>query len=157
VAGSTEPTPPQPLHEAPERPVQRPDGAAPDTAAAHAPRFSRHAPSRPVDTSRIWTCVVEWSAGYRKSVFRAMAAPAGQQRRKPIAQSPPIMWTLMADPEPSSPEIVAALRELMNALRDAGWERVEAGGAWYALRFVWRQDGEPRPIAPLTGKASTPE
>jgi hypothetical protein len=63
------------------------------------------------------------------------------------------MWTLMSEPDPPTPEKVEVLRALVEALEDEGWERIESAGPWYAQRFVWRQDGQPRPIAPLTGKA----
>jgi hypothetical protein len=77
-----------------------------------------------------------------------MAGPPGSDsRRKPIAESPPLRWTLMTDPEPPTPEMVAGVKVLMAALIAAGWERTEPGGAWYAQRFLWRGEGEPGPVS----------
>lgn len=141
-------TPLQPLHDAPERPVERAD-----IPAAPRRRFARRMPW-PAETADLWTCEVDWNAGYLKSAFRAMAAPPGEHRRKSIAESPPIKWTFMSDPEPPTAETAAALGELVAALANEGWERIESAGPWYALRFVWHREGQPRPIAPLTGKAT---
>jgi hypothetical protein len=93
----------------------------------------------------MWTCELAWKPGYRKSCFRAMAAPPGGKRR-PIGESRPLRWTLMADPEPPTRELVEAARELVKALQEAGWERTGAAGAWWEQRFLWRGDGEPGTI-----------
>jgi hypothetical protein len=110
----------------------------------------------PAEAQRLWTCEIEWKAGYRKSAFRAVARPPGGGKRRPIGESPPVRWTLMSDPEPPTPEFVAAARQLMAGLKAAGWERVGAGGRWYAQRFLWRGDGEPGPIE-VPGLAEAPE
>ena len=60
----------------------------------------------------------------------------------------------MGEPDPPTPEKVDAVRGLIAALVDQGWERIESAGPWYAQRFVWPHDGQPRPIAPPTGKAA---
>ena len=118
-----------------------------------AERFARRRPW-PQGVAGLWTCEIEWKPGYRKSRFRAMAAQPGESHREPFGESAPVMWTLMSEPDPPTPEKVAVLRDLMEALEDQGWDRVESAGPWYAQRFVWRQDGQPRPIEPLTGKAA---
>ena len=60
----------------------------------------------------------------------------------------------MSEPEPPTPELAVRVRALMTALETAGWQHIGRGDRWYAQRFVWRQDGQPRPIEPLTGKAA---
>jgi hypothetical protein len=101
----------------------------------------------PEEAARVWTCEIGWKAGYVKSTFRAMAhPPGGEGRRKPIAESPPLRWTLMSDPEPATPDMVAGVKALIAALIEAGWEPIEPGVAWYAQRFLWRGDGEPGPV-----------
>ena len=109
-------------------------------------RFARVRPW-PKEAETLWTCEIVWKAGYVKSTFRAMAAPpGGAGRRRPIAESPPLRWTLMTDPEPPTPEMLTNVRALVRAVIAAGWERTEAGGAWFAQRFVWRGEGEPGPV-----------
>jgi hypothetical protein len=107
-------------------------------------RFARPEPWPAAD--RMWTCEIAWKPGYVKSVFRAMAAAPGAKRRKSIGDSPPLRWTLMTDPEPPTPEMVETVRELAEALEAAGWERTDAVGPWYALRFVWQREGQPRRV-----------
>jgi hypothetical protein len=124
-----------------------------DVDLVPADRFARRRPW-PEGASGVWTCEVEWKSGYRKSTFRAMAAAPGARRRKLIAESAPVMWTLMGEPDPPTPEKVAVLRELIDALADQGWERIECAGPWFAQRLVWRHTEQPRPIGPLTGKAT---
>ena len=97
----------------------------------------------PQEATSLWTCEIAWKAGYLKSNFRAMAAPPGSGRRKSIAESPSLRWTLMTDPEPPTPEMIASVKALVSALVAAGWERTGSGPAWYAQRFLWRGSGEP--------------
>ena len=141
--------------------------AAPAPAAAAAPavvpprplavpplparRFARPQPW-PEEAARTWTCEIDWKPGYIRSGFRAMAAAPGDPRRTRFGQSRPIKWTLMSEPEPPTDELVEALRELVTALTQAGWERIGPGGPWYAQRFLWGGDRQPRPLAPLKGK-----
>ena len=73
--------------------------------------------------------------------------PPGAGRRKSIGESPSLRWTLMTDPEPPTPEMIASVKALVSALVAAGWERTGTGAAWYAQRFVWRGSGEPRAVA----------
>ncbi len=75
-----------------------------------------------------------------------MTGPPGGQRRKAIAESPSLKWTLMTDPEPPTSEMIAGVRALVGALAAAGWERVDPGAAWYEQRFLWRGKGEPTPV-----------
>jgi hypothetical protein len=125
-------------------------GPRPVPRAADAPparRFARDQPW-PEEAATVWTCEIAWKAGYVKSTFRAMAGPpGGDGRRKSIGESPPLRWTLMTDPEPPTPEMVAGVKALLAALVAAGWERTQPGGAWYAQRFLWRGTGEPGPVA----------
>jgi hypothetical protein len=142
-----------PVAKAAPRPRFVPPVPTPELELPSAERFARHRPW-PDGVAGLWTCEIEWRPGYRKSRFRAMAAPPGASRRQAFGESAPVMWTLMSEPDPPTPEKVAVLRELMEALEDQGWDRVESAGPWYAQRLVWRQDGQPRPIAPLTGRAA---
>jgi hypothetical protein len=144
------PAPPAPPAPPPAPPAPPP--ALPEIGATPAKRFARRGPW-PGEAAGFWTCEVEWKPGYRKSTFRAMAAPPGQARRHPIAESSPVMWTLMGQPDSPTPQTMEPLQGLLAALAAEGWERIEGAGPWYALRFLWRRDGQPRPISPLTGKA----
>jgi hypothetical protein len=105
-------------------------------------RFERPAPWP--EAEHEWTCEIDWKPGYIKSYFRAMAAPPGAKRRQPIGESSSLRWTLMIEPEPPTDELVEAVRELMDALHAAGWERTYSHGPWYALRFRWRGEGLPQ-------------
>ncbi len=160
------PTPTGPLGVAPElprrdaRPPRRaaaptPLSDAPEALRAGAPepepvvparRFARAQPW-PEEAETLWTCEIAWKAGYLKSAFRAMAGAPGGGRRKSIGESPSLRWTLMTDPEPPTPEMIASVKVVVSALVAAGWERAGVGTSWYAQRFVWRGDGEPRPVA----------
>jgi hypothetical protein len=133
-----------------------PPVAAPVAPPAEEPLEGRFARSQPwpEDATEAWTCEVEFKPGYRKSTFRAMAAAPGEvRRRRRIVESGPIKWMLMGEPEPPTPEMAEAVRDVTAALTDQGWEHIGSGSRWYAQRFVWRQDDEPRPIAPQTGSA----
>ncbi|HEX2032013.1 MAG TPA: hypothetical protein VHL78_11535, partial [Actinomycetota bacterium] len=95
------------------------------------------------EAAELWSCQIDWKPGYRKSTFRAMAAAPGARKRRPIAESAPIRWTLMGDADPDVPEVVAALRDLIAAVEAAGWERTDPGNDWFQQRFLWRREGEP--------------
>lgn len=123
-----------------------------EEAAMAARRLARPEPWPEAETE--WTCEIGWKAGYRKSVFRAMVAAPGPGRRRSIGESAPILWTFMADPMPPTPELVAAVKALVAALEEAGWERARPAGPWYALRFLWRGQGEPQRIE-VQGTEST--
>ena len=126
--------------------------APPAPAPAPAPT-RRFATTWPDDAAQGWTCEIDWKAGYRASSFRAMAAPPGATKRRAFGESSAGRWTLMADPEPPTPELVACVRDLRDALQAAGWEDVGRGRHWYALRFVWTHTEDPRPLEPQTRKA----
>jgi hypothetical protein len=132
-------SPTAPVSGGPEA-LRRPEPVVP------ARRFARARPW-PKEAETLWTCEIAWKAGYLKSTFRAMAGPPGAGRRKSIGESPSLRWTLMTDPEPPTPEMIASVKALVSALVAAGWERTGTGAAWYAQRFVWRGSGEPRAIA----------
>jgi len=168
------PPPPKPLRHRPEvphreatrRPQQpatplssKPEAVRPSAPPPVAPakRFARPRPW-PEEAATLWTCEIAWKAGYVKSAFRAMGGPPGGSRRQSLAESPPLRWTLMTDPEPPTPEMIATVKVLMTALQDAGWERIEPGPAWYAQRFLWRGQGEPRPVVvPQPAEGETPQ
>lgn len=116
-------------------------------------RFGRPHPW-PEEAASTWTCEIDWKPGYIRSGFRAMAAAPGDPRRTRFGQSRSIKWTLMSEPEPPTDELVEVLRELVTALTQAGWERIGPGGPWYAQRFLWAGDRQPRPLAPLKGKTA---
>jgi hypothetical protein len=137
--------PPHPSGPAPE--------PAPDMPLTPARRFARLVPW-PEEAAALWTCEIDWKAGYRRSSFRAMAEPPGAGKRRQIGESPPLRWTLMSNPEPPTPEFVAVARALIVALEAAGWERIGRGGRWYAQRFLWRGTGEPGPVV-VQGTAET--
>ena len=135
-------SPATPLSNAPEalgRPEAQPEPVVP------ARRFARARPW-PEEAETLWTCEIAWKAGYLKSTFRAMAGPPGSSRRKSIGESPSLRWTLMTDPEPPTPEMIASVKALVSALVAAGWERTGTGAGWYAQRFIWRGSGEPRAV-----------
>jgi hypothetical protein len=134
--------PAAPLSEAPE--ALRAAEPEPEPAVP-ARRFARARPW-PDEAETLWTCEIAWKAGYLKSTFRAMAGAPGAGRRKSIGESPSLRWTLMTDPEPPTPEMIASVKVLVSALVEAGWERAGAGTSWYAQRFIWRGEGEPRPV-----------
>jgi hypothetical protein len=127
-----------------------PPAPAPASAPAPARRF---ASAWPEDARDRWTCEIDWKAGYRASSFRAMAGPPGATKRHPLGESSAGRWTLMADPEPPTPELVACVRDLSDALQAAGWDDAGRGRHWYALRFVWTHTEDPRPLEPQTRKA----
>jgi hypothetical protein len=141
--------PPAPRRAAPQRPSVPPP-------AAPVRRFARATPW-PAAARELWTCEIGWKAGYRKSSFRAMAAPPGSDKREPLADAPAVSWTLMGDPEPPTPELAVRVRALMTALEAAGWEHIGRGGRWYAQRFLWRGTGDPQPVAvPEPARAGEP-
>jgi hypothetical protein len=145
-----------PLTEAPEA-LNVPRESVPPRAAPIR-RFARATPW-PAQASELWTCEIGWKAGYRKSSFRAMAAPPGTDKREPVADSPAVGWTLMGDPEPPTPELAVRVRALMNALEEAGWEHIGRGPRWYEQRFLWRGTGQPAQLAvpELSGRGEPPE
>jgi hypothetical protein len=131
--------------------VPRASAGADELDVPPAKRFARKQ-SWPADAAGIWTCQLEWKAGYRNSTFRAMAgAPGDQRRRHRMGESEPIKWMLKGEPVPPTPEMAAAVRVLTATLVDAGWEHIGMGRRWYGQRFVWRQEGEPRPVRSQTG------
>ena len=136
---------PTPLSDAPEA-LRAGAGAPEPEPVVPARRFARAQPW-PEEAETLWTCEIAWKAGYLKSAFRAMAGAPGGGRRKSIGESPSLRWTLMTDPEPPTTEMIASVKVLVSALVAAGWERAGAGTSWYAQRFVWRGDGEPRAVA----------
>ena len=151
-------------HEAVEgpQPASRPEGRDPAPVrwiapapprAGPPPSASRFARARtwPEEAARAWTCEIDWKPGYIRSGFRAMAAPPGEQRRKAFAHSRPVKWTLMGDAEPTQ-DMIEVLQELVIALTEDGWVRIGTVGPWYSQRFLWAGNGQPRPLAPLTGK-----
>ena len=145
--------PPSPLSNAPEALGGREPEPEPVVPAR---RFARPRPW-PQEAETLWTCEIAWKAGYLKSTFRAMAGPPDGGRRKSIGESPSLRWTLMTDPEPPTSEMLASVKVLVAALIEAGWERAGAGTSWYAQRFVWRGEGEPRPVAiPDPAEAAEP-
>jgi hypothetical protein len=145
--------PPVTVPESPEAPA---DWIAPTPPSPAAPRPppSRFAGVRawPDEAARAWTCEIDWKPGYIRSGFRAMAAPPGEQRRKALGQSRSVKWMMMGDAEPPTQDLVDVLHELMTALTEDGWVRIGPGEHWYSQRFLWAGNGQPRPLAPLTGK-----
>jgi len=153
------PIAPPAAHRAPPEPVvvaPAPTGFLPPVAARGDPpaaerRFARAQPW-PKEAKSAWTCEIDWKPGYIRSGFRAMVAPPGEPRRRPFGQSRPLRWTLMDDPEPPTEDMVAVVQELVAALTQHGWVRIGPAGRWYAQRFLWAGEGQPRPLEPLTGK-----
>jgi hypothetical protein len=147
-----EPPPAPPLADAPEAVLVPPSAEAPEPqapAAAPARRFARATPW-PEDAAQLWTCELDWKAGYLKSTFRAMAAGPGGGKREPLGESSPLKWALNTEPEPPTPALAMRVRGLVEALEAAGWEHIGRGRQWYAQRFLWRGSGEPQPIT-VTG------
>ena len=137
-----------PLTEAPEALQVPPSAEAPEPQlppAGPARRFARVA-QWPDEAVELWTCELDWKAGYRKANFRAMVAAPGDAKRRPLGESAAVRWALMGEPEPPTPELAVRVRALVEALEGAGWEHIGRGRRWYEQRFLWRGDGEPQPI-----------
>ena len=148
-----------PLTEAPEalqvppsaeasEPQVVPSAEAPEPQlppAGPARRFARVA-HWPEEATELWTCEIDWKAGYRKANFRAMIAAPGEPKRRPFGESPAVRWALMGEPEPPTPELAVRVRALVETLEAAGWEHIGRGRRWYEQRFLWRGDGDPQPI-----------
>ncbi|MGH2947141.1 MAG: hypothetical protein ACRDPC_12945, partial [Solirubrobacteraceae bacterium] len=140
-----EPEPPQPkpepswLEDEPAWPEPAPPEAVEEEFELPWRRAKRPWP----EAADLWSCQIAWKPGYVKSSFRAMAAPPGAPKRRPIAESSPIRWTLMSDPDPEMPEVVAAVRDLIAALEAGGWERTEPGDDWFEQRFLWLREDAP--------------
>jgi hypothetical protein len=100
----------------------------------------------PEEAAELWTCEIDWKSGYLKSSFRAMAAAPGAAKRRPLAESAPVRWSLMGEPDPPTPELALRVRAMVEALEAAGWQHIGRGPYWYAQRFLWRGSGEPRPV-----------
>jgi hypothetical protein len=62
-----------------------------------------------------------------------------------IARSPKVDHPPLVPPKPD-PDLMAAARTLVRALRDAGWQPVSCGNRWYAQRFVWAGEQDPQPL-----------
>jgi hypothetical protein len=147
-ASAPDALPVPPLTEAPEALRVPPSAEAPEPqtpAAVPARRFARVAPW-PEEAEQLWTCELDWKAGYRKATFRAMAGPPGAGKRRPLGESAPVKWALKTEPEPPTPDLAIRVRSLVEALEAAGWEHIGRGRDWYEQRFVWRGSGEPQPI-----------
>ena len=144
-----------PLTEAPEALQVPPSAEAPEPQlppAGPARRFARVA-HWPDEAGELWTCELDWKAGYRKANFRAMVAAPGEAKRRPLGESAAVRWALMGEPEPPTPELAVRVRALVESLEAAGWEHIGRGRRWYEQRFLWRGDGEPQPIV-VTGLAA---
>jgi hypothetical protein len=156
VAAAVQPPTP-PLADAPESlrvPVsaEAPEPQLPPPGPAR--RFARMTPW-PADATELWTCELDWKAGYLKASFRAMVAGPGEEKRHPLGASAPVRWALMGEPEPPTPELAVRVRSLVQALEAAGWEHIGRGRRWYQQRFVWRAAGDPQPISLPEGAEST--
>jgi hypothetical protein len=58
----------------------------------------------------------------------------------------------MDEPEPPTPDIVEIVDALVMSLTEDGWVPIGPSGHWYAHRFLWGGEGQPRPLAPHSGK-----
>jgi hypothetical protein len=140
--------PAPPLAQAPEAVAVPPSSEAPpEEIPAPGPgrRFARMA-HWPEEAAKLWTCEIDWKSGYLKSSFRAMAAAPGSAKRRPLAESAPVRWSLMGEPDPPTPELALRVRAMVEALEAAGWQHIGRGPYWYAQRFLWHGSGEPRPV-----------
>jgi hypothetical protein len=149
-----EPAAPPPA-ESPPPPPPEAEPVADDYAAEREPfelpwrRFARDTPWP--EAAELWTCEIGWKPGYLKSTFRALVAAPGEHKRKAVADSPPLRWTLMMDPDPDLPEVAEAVRVLAATIERAGWEQTDPGEPWFAKRFVWRGEGRPPRIQSFSG------
>jgi hypothetical protein len=145
-----------PSDSAPEQERPEPAGWSapkpPPTVLPPLPVRSARARGWPEEAARAWTCEIDWKPGYIRSGFRAMVAPPDESRRTAFGQSRHVKWLLMGDAEPPTQDMVDVLQELVTALTEDGWVRVGSGDHWYSQRFLWAGNGQPRPLAPLTGK-----
>jgi hypothetical protein len=100
-------------------------------------------------------CQVRWECDGRASWFAAVTTK--DRERETVADSSDFFWR-ETDPPPRTPEAQAALRDLMDELRAAGWRPVRGRGRqqgaprWYARRFVLLAEEEPLDT-PLEGVA----
>jgi hypothetical protein len=151
---ATPPVAPRPPA-APEPDAPPPAGDAPEREPFELPwrRFARDVPWPEAD--ELWTCEIGWKPGYMKSTFRALVAAPGERKRKAVAESPPLRWTLMMDPDPELAEVAEAVRVLAAMIERAGWERTDPGEPWFAHRFVWRGEGRPPRIESSSRQGGT--
>jgi hypothetical protein len=141
--------PPPPAPPPDPEPVPAAGAAEPEPFELPWRRFARDTPWPEAD--ELWTCEIGWKPGYVKSTFRALVAAPGERKRKVVAESPPLRWTLMMDPDPDLPEVAEAVRVLAATIERAGWERTDPGEPWFAKRFVWRGEGRPPRIKSKDG------
>jgi hypothetical protein len=110
-------------------------------AAARAAATGGPRPLVPTDPSHAWTAEIEWQEAGGDRLFRVIAR---SETHAPmvLAASEPLPWP------PAGPEAIAAMSSAVDALaarmQAAGWRPLTAGGAWYAQRFAWEPDQEPR-------------
>jgi hypothetical protein len=117
-------------------------------AAWYAKRFSWRAVA-PADTTSPpsygtarWRCEIAWTQDEDGARLEAIARGPSRKRGQAIGASATFgEW--LAEPDPSSREHVAELARLSAALEATGWVASGSGTSWYALRFVWPDDGPP--------------
>ena len=105
----------------------------------------------PEGATALWRCEIKWKSGYARSRFEVVLRDPARGSDRVIATSAPFKWMLTADPDPTSPAFRDAVRALAGELESTGWERIGVGGAWYAVRYIWR--GENPPPEAVEGEA----
>lgn len=105
-------------------------------------RFVRQA-EWPADTDHLWRCEIRWQAGYVHSRFRAVAHAPERRRGITIGTTKVFKWLFMDDPKPGDAEFRSEVERLDARMKAAGWEAAGRGERWYALRYLWRHDGQP--------------
>jgi HD-GYP domain-containing protein (c-di-GMP phosphodiesterase class II) len=98
---------------------------------------AQRARSWPNTANSVWGCEIAWRPRRVRSRFQAVMVPP-DGRTLVVAESKGLPW-----PPKDGRELTTALDALVASIVAAGWEPVQSGGAWYARRFLWRQEGEP--------------
>jgi hypothetical protein len=100
-------------------------------------------PLWPEGAEELWRCEIRWHAGYIKSRFDVVARRPGHKGTTTLGRSETFKWMIMADPEPPTPELLAAVETLDEQVAAAGWEPAGLGREWWERRYVWRGEDPP--------------
>jgi hypothetical protein len=147
AAAPPEPDPdPEPEPDAPADAPREPEEPL-VTDARRSGRFERRAQWSTAQM-KLHRAEIEWHGGYVSSRFRAVAYEPGRRKATVIAEGSTFKWLLMAEPDEDSPEMVAEVERLTEALEEAGWEPAGEDQFWFARRYVWHgQEPPPERLA----------
>jgi hypothetical protein len=129
-------------------PEGQPPGAPPGAPA----RFERQDPLAPPDPGRAWTAEIVWRQSGALARFHAIAERDGAQGAD-VAASDPVPWPPAGPADVQA--LTAAVENLEDRLRAAGWRPLGATAAWYARRFAWEPIERHRGAAVVAGERSS--